>query len=190
MLQDAIQKALIELSKIYPDYDLKDEHNKDTARRIANVWMEMCKGYSPPDFVFTTFENKYPSQPVILRNIPFVSYCKHHFLPFSGRVHIGYLPGEKICGLSKLPRVVEYFASKPQVQEDLTNEIAIYLGNNLEPVLVIVLVEAEHTCVACRGVRSMGGKMITKAIDADYRLPIEDLKAGEQRLMELLKDGL
>lgn len=190
MLQEAIQKALIELSKLYPEFNIEDEHNKDTARRISNVWMEMCKGYNPPDFDFTTFKNKYPSQPIVLKDIPFSSFCKHHFLPFYGKAHIGYLPGDKICGLSKLPRVVEYFASKPQVQEELGNEIVTYLGDNLDPILVIVLIEAEHTCVACRGVKSVGGKMITKAMDADYKLSIDNLKIGEQKLMELLKDGL
>lgn len=153
---------------------------------ITSIVAEEAKGNKP----FSVYNLEVDENPTYIANNIWVHNCSHHFLPFSGKVHIGYLPGDKICGLSKLPRVVEYFASKPQVQEELGNEIVTYLGDNLDPILVIVLIEAEHTCVACRGVKSVGGKMITKAMDADYKLSIEDLKIGEQKLMELLKDGL
>lgn len=190
MLQDAIQNALIELSKLYPNYNVEDEHNKDTARRIANVWIEMCEGYQEPNFEFTLFESKTSPQPVILKNISFHSYCIHHFLPFSGKVHIGYIPNKFICGLSKLPRAVEYIAKKPQIQEIMTDEIACFINNRVEPIVIVVIIEAEHTCVACRGIESQGAKMITKSVYADYSFSQEDLIIAEKKIMELMKDGL
>lgn len=182
-----VEEALKALHNIYPDYDIKGEHNKETGRRIADTWIEICKGYDKPDFNFTTFNNDVSYQPIILKDIPFSSFCTHHFLPFSGKVHIGYIPQNKICGLSKLPRVVEYYASKPQIQEIMTNEIAMYLNINLEPILIVVVAEAKHTCVACRGIKSSGGKMITKSVHGDYRFSTIELGQAEKSIMELLK---
>lgn len=178
------QKAL---SRIYPEYVVENEHNIETSRRIADTWIEICKGFNPPDFEFTTFENKVAGHPIILKNIHFSSFCQHHFLPFTGKIHIGYIPGDKICGLSKLPRAVEYIASKPQVQETMTDEVACFINNRLEPLMLIVIAEAEHTCVACRGVKSMGGKMITKAVYADYSYSTPELEKANKAIMEMLK---
>ena len=101
-----------------------------------------------------TFPNEYSSDMVIVRDIDFDSICEHHWLPFSGKVTVGYVPNDKVIGLSKIPRVVKYFSKKPQLQEQLTTEIGEFLFDLLEPHALFVEVEATHQCVKCRGAES------------------------------------
>jgi GTP cyclohydrolase I len=101
---------------------------------------------------------------VLARNIPMRSICEHHLLPFTGVAHVGYLPGERILGLSKLARVVVHFASRPQVQERLTKQIAGWLDEQLRPKGVGVIIEAEHSCMTLRGVQSAGSTTVTSAL--------------------------
>jgi GTP cyclohydrolase I len=134
----------------------------DTPRRMARAYMELL---SPVPFTFTTFPNDEGYDELVLaRNIPFRSVCEHHLLPFSGVAHVGYLPGERILGLSKLARAVEHFASRPQVQERLTKQVADALQAHLDPRGAGVILEAEHSCMVLRGVHARGSITVTSAL--------------------------
>ena len=133
-----------------------------TPRRMARAYVELL---SPVPFTFTTFPNDEGYDELVLaRNIPFRSVCEHHLLPFSGVAHVGYLPGERILGLSKLARVVEHFASRPQVQERLTKQVADALQTHLDPRGAGVILEAEHSCMVLRGVNARGSTTVTSAL--------------------------
>jgi GTP cyclohydrolase I len=141
---------------------LSDESVRDTPRRMAAAYAEML---TPEPFNVTTFPNDGGyDELVVVRDIPFHSLCEHHLLPFVGVAHVGYLPGERILGLSKLARVVEAFAARPQVQERLTKQVADWLQTHLDPRGVGVVIEAEHTCMTLRGVRAGGSRTITSTL--------------------------
>jgi len=132
--------------------DPESAHLADTPRRVANAYAEML---TPREFELTTFPNDEGYDELVLaKDIPVQSLCEHHLLPFQGVAHVGYLPGDRILGLSKLARVVELFARRPQVQERLTTQVADWLQTHLQPRGVGVVVEAEHLCMTLRGVRS------------------------------------
>ncbi|TQM43695.1 GTP cyclohydrolase I FolE [Pseudonocardia cypriaca] len=133
-----------------------------TPRRMARAYAEML---SPRSFDLTTFANdEHYDELVLARGIPVHSVCEHHMLPFLGTAHVGYLPGQRILGLSKLARVVELFARRPQVQERLTKQVADWLQTHLEPRGVGVVIEAEHMCMTLRGVRAGGANTITSTL--------------------------
>ena len=137
-------------------------HTRDTPRRVAAAYAELL---TPRDFKLTTFPNDEGYDELVLaRDIPFHSLCQHHMLPFTGVGHIGYLPGERILGLSKLSRVVELFARGLQVQERLTMQVADWLQEHLDPKGVGVVLEAEHLCMSLRGVRATGSRTVTSAV--------------------------
>jgi GTP cyclohydrolase I len=139
-----------------------DPHLAETPRRVAGAYAELLT--SPP-FDLTTFPNEEGySQLVIARDIPVQSLCEHHLLPFAGVAHIGYLPGDRILGLSKLARVLDLFARDLQVQERLTQQVADWLQENLAPRGVGVVIEAEHLCMSLRGIRAAGARTITSAL--------------------------
>jgi GTP cyclohydrolase I len=120
---------------------------------------------TPPGFDFTTFPNDEGYDELVLaRSIPVQSLCEHHLLPFHGTAYVGYLPGDRILGLSKLARVVELFARDPQVQERLTKQVADWLQEQLAPKGVAVVIEAEHLCMSLRGVRTAGSRTVTSAL--------------------------
>lgn len=134
----------------------------DTPARMARAYAEML---SPRSFDLTTFANDEGYDELVLaRAIPLQSVCEHHMLPFLGTAHVGYLPGQRILGLSKLARVVEMFARRPQVQERLTKQVADWLHANLAPRGVGVVIEAEHLCMTVRGVRAGGTSTITSTL--------------------------
>ncbi len=142
--------------------DLDSESTRETPRRMAAAYAEM---FSPRPFDLTTFPNDQGYDELVLaRSIPVQSVCEHHLLPFVGVAHVGYLPGERIVGLSKLARVVEMFARRPQVQERLTQQVADWLRDELSPRGVGVVVEAEHLCMSVRGVRAAGASTVTSAL--------------------------
>jgi GTP cyclohydrolase I len=142
--------------------DVDSESLRETPRRMARAYAEL---FSPPEFDLTTFPNDEGYDELVLaRSIPMRSVCEHHLLPFVGRAHVGYLPGERILGLSKLARAVEHFASRPQVQERLTKQIASWLDEQLRPKGVGVVIEAEHTCMTLRGVQATGSSTVTSAL--------------------------
>ncbi|HEX6872767.1 MAG TPA: GTP cyclohydrolase I FolE [Micromonosporaceae bacterium] len=135
---------------------------RDTPRRMAEAWAELL---TAPEFDLTTFANDEGYDELVLaRSIPIRSVCEHHLLPFVGVAHVGYLPGERIIGLSKLARVVQLFAHGPQVQERLTKQVADWLRLHLEPRGVGVVIEAEHLCMTLRGVQAVGSRTLTSAL--------------------------
>lgn len=138
-----------------------------TPGRMARAYAEM---FAPRPFELTTFPNDEGYDELVLaRAIPVQSMCEHHMLPFVGVAHVGYLPGARIVGLSKLARVVEMFARRPQVQERLTQQIADWLQTNLAPRGVGVVLEAEHLCMTLRGVRASGASTVTSAVHGQLR---------------------
>ncbi|TQM84950.1 GTP cyclohydrolase I [Saccharothrix saharensis] len=153
----AVADLLVALGK-----DPASEHLADTPRRVAHAYAEML---TPREFDLTTFPNEEGYDELVLaRGIPVQSLCEHHMLPFQGVAHVGYLPGERILGLSKLARVVELFARDLQVQERLTKQVAGWLLEHLAPRGVGVVVEAEHLCLSLRGVRAAGSRTVTSAM--------------------------
>jgi len=147
--------------------DLAQDGLGDTPARMAKAWAEF---FTPRPFDMTTFPNDEGYDDLVLaRDIPFRSICEHHLLPFTGTAHVGYLPGDQILGLSKLARIVELFASRPQVQERLTQQVANWLRDQLNPRGVGVVLEAEHTCMTLRGVRATGSVTVTSAMHGQLR---------------------
>src|SRR5215471_4495834 len=144
-----------------------DEHLADTPRRVADAYAELL---TPRPFRLTTFPNDEGyDELVVARDIPFHSLCQHHLLPFHGTAHVGYLPGARILGLSKLARVVERFARDLQVQERLTKQIADWLQDQLQPKGVGVVLQAEHLCMSLRGVQAPGARTTTSAVHGRLR---------------------
>ncbi len=139
---------------------------RETPKRVANMYEEIFSGLNEdPKKHLKFFDEKSNDEMVIVRDIPFASMCEHHLLPFVGKAHIAYIPSDnKIIGLSKLARIVDNFAKKPQVQERLTHDIADFLNDNLNPKGVAVIIEAEHMCMSIRGARAAGSKTQTSAL--------------------------
>ena len=155
--------------------DPASPHLADTPRRVAESFNEML---TPREFDLTTFPNdEHYDELVLARDIPVHSLCEHHMLPFTGVAHVGYLPGERILGLSKLARVVELFARNLQVQERLTVQVANWLQDNLAPKGVGVVIEAEHMCMSMRGVRASGSTTITSSVHGALR---EDARSRQE----------
>lgn len=157
--------------------DTDSESLRDTPRRVADAYAELL---TPQPFQATTFPNDEGyDELIVARAIPFHSLCEHHLLPFHGIAHVGYLPGERIIGLSKLGRVVDLFARDLQVQERLTVQIADWLEDELLPGGVGVVLEAEHMCMTLRGVRKSGAKTVTSALRGAIR---DDARARQEFL--------
>jgi GTP cyclohydrolase IA len=147
--------------------DVGAEGLRETPRRVAEAYAELL---TPPPFQATTFANEDGYDGLIVAQaIPFHSLCMHHLLPFRGVAHVGYLPGERIIGLSKLARVVERFARDLQIQERLTVQIADWLQAELRPAGVGVVLEAEHMCMSLRGVQQPGARTVTSALRGAIR---------------------
>ena len=142
----------------------------DTPRRITDMYLELFSGVDQdPEELLKVQFNEQHDELVILKEIPFYSMCEHHFLPFHGQAHVGYLPDGSIVGLSKLARAVEVFAKRPQVQERLTGQIADSIETALSARGVGVVIEAEHLCMTARGVRKPGARMVTSALRGRLR---------------------
>jgi GTP cyclohydrolase I len=140
---------------------------RDTPARMARAYAEL---FAARPFSATTFSNEeHYDELVLAKSIPLRSVCEHHLLPFTGVAHVGYLPGARILGLSKLARLVEHFASRPQVQERLTQQIANWLHAELHPRGVGVVLQAEHTCMTLRGVQAAGSRTVTSALHGVLR---------------------
>ena len=157
----AVQRAARDLLRAL-GADVDSAALQDTPRRVADAYAELL---TPRPFRATTFPNDDGyDELIVARAIPFHSLCMHHLLPFHGVAHIGYLPGERIVGLSKLGRVVEFFSRNLQIQERLTAQVADWLQRELEPKGVGVVLEAEHLCMSLRGVQTLGAKTLTSAL--------------------------
>ena len=147
--------------------DLSRDGLQETPRRVAAAYAELL---TPAPFEATTFDNDEGYDELVLaREIPFHSVCMHHLLPFHGVAHVGYLPGDRILGLSKLARVVDHFARDLQLQERLTTQIAGWLEQELEPRGAGVVIEAEHMCMSVRGVLKPGARTVTSALQGLVR---------------------
>jgi GTP cyclohydrolase I len=143
---------------------------RDTPRRIADMSEEIFSGLTvdPATYLSVGFEEHHKEM-VVLRDIPFMSTCEHHLLPFSGKAHVGYIPAGRIVGLSKLARVVEAYARRPQLQERLTSQIADTIVETINPAGVGVVIEAQHYCMIMRGVKKPGSTMVTSAMRGLFR---------------------
>ena len=164
-----IRAAVIEMLEAVGD-DPNREGLLETPRRIAEMYAEIFEGLveDPSEHLRVGFDVAHDEM-VILRNIPFYSMCEHHLLPFHGEAHVGYLPEGRVVGISKLARVVEGFARRPQLQERLTSQVAEAIMEALLPDGVAVVVEAEHLCVTMRGVRKPGSRMVTSAMRGQFK---------------------
>ncbi|WP_416566707.1 GTP cyclohydrolase I FolE [Nocardia testacea] len=154
---------------------LDSEHLQATPGRMARAYAEL---FTPRSFDLTTFPNEEGYDELVLaRRIPLRSVCEHHLLPFVGVAHVGYLPGDRILGLSKLARIVEHFSRRPQVQERLTKQVADWLTQQLQPKGVGVVIEAEHTCMTLRGVQAAGTTTVTSTLLGTLR---EDARSRQE----------
>jgi GTP cyclohydrolase I len=163
---DAAARAVADLLVALGE-DPSSEHLAATPGRVARSFAELL---TPRSFELTTFPNDEGYDELVLaRDIPFHSVCEHHLLPFHGVAHVGYLPGARILGLSKLARVVELFARRLQVQERLTRQVADWLDEHLAPKGVGVVLDAEHMCMSLRGVQATGARTITSTLHGQLR---------------------
>lgn len=160
-IQNAVREILLAVGE-----DPDREGLLETPKRVANMYEEIFAGLTEdPKQHIKLFNEQSNDEMVIVKDIPFYSMCEHHLLPFFGKAHIGYIPSDnKIIGLSKLARIVDNFAKKPQVQERLTSDIADFLNDNLQPKGVAIIMEAEHMCMTMRGARAAGSKTQTSAL--------------------------
>jgi len=165
-IEHAIREILFAIGE-NPDRD----GLRDTPARVARAMNEQFSGLrlTPQDVLTTIFDADHEEM-VLVRDIELYSTCEHHLVPFIGRAHVGYIPNEKgqITGLSKLARLVDVFARRPQVQERMTSQIAEAMMQTLEPRGVIVIIEAEHLCMTMRGVRKPGAKTVTSAVRGSF----------------------
>jgi GTP cyclohydrolase I len=162
---EAVQRAASDLLRAL-GAELESESLRETPRRVAEAYAELL---TPQPFRATTFANDGYDELVVARAIPFHSLCMHHLLPFHGVAHVGYLPDERIIGLSKLGRVVDLFARDLQIQERLTTQVAGWLQRELRPKGVGVVLEAEHMCMSLRGVQKFGATTITSSLHGAVR---------------------
>lgn len=159
-IEQAVRDILVAVGE-----DPDREGVRQTPSRVARMYQELFDGLhqDPARHLTTTFTETY-DELVVLRNIPFNSMCEHHLMPFEGKAHVGYLPDGKVVGISKLARVVDDFAHRPQVQERLTSQIADILTEQLQAKGVAVVLEATHACMTCRGIKKAGSIMVTSAV--------------------------
>ena len=144
--------------------DLTDDSIKDTPKRIAKMYInEIFNGLNPKNKPkITLFKNKYEyNTPLIEINIPFTSFCEHHFVPITGTANVAYIPKDYVIGLSKIHRLINYYARRPQVQERLTQQIIEELKTTLQTNAIGVVLKASHSCISCRGVKDLGSATIT-----------------------------
>ncbi|MEO8432533.1 MAG: GTP cyclohydrolase I FolE [Acidobacteriota bacterium] len=146
--------------------DPSDPNLTDTPERVAKMYLEIFGGLADgAEPKVTLFPNdEHYTAMVIEKDIPFYSMCSHHFVPFYGHAHVAYIPNEKIIGLSKMPRIVDFYARRPQLQERLTEQVAGFLNEKLSPQGVMVVIEARHLCVEMRGIKKPGASTVTSAI--------------------------
>ncbi len=170
MDQERIKRAVSEIIAAIGE-DESREGLRETPRRIADMYAEIFGGLlqDPLEVLGVTFDAGGHQEMVVLKEIPFYSVCEHHFLPFHGVAHVGYIPRECLAGVSKIARVVEALARRPQMQEHLTGQIADTLMQGLKPTGVAVVMEAEHLCMTMRGVKKPGSRLVTSATRGIFR---------------------
>jgi len=168
---DRISKAVREILEAIGE-DPDRDGLQDTPERVARMYAEVCSGLheDPSDHLTVTFESSHDEM-VMVRDIPLYSLCEHHLVPFIGKAHVAYIPGKegRITGLSKIARLVEGYSRRPQVQEQLTVQVADAMEQTLEPRGVMVVIEAEHLCMSMRGVQKSGSTTVTSAVRGLFR---------------------
>lgn len=165
-IQDAVRQILLAIGE-----DPDREGLRGTPGRVARMCEEIFQGIDQdPDKHLEVCFNEEHEEMVLVKDIPLYSFCEHHLLPFFGKAHVAYIPRKgKVTGLSKLARVVEVYAKRPQLQERLTSQIADSVMRTLKPLGVIVVIEAEHMCMTLRGVNKPGSKTLTSAVRGTFR---------------------
>jgi GTP cyclohydrolase I len=181
--QGRIEKAVREIIEALGE-DPEREGLLETPQRVAAFYAEVFDGLhrDPGDVVDAFFGEEHYQEIVMVRGIPFYSMCEHHFVPFHGQAHVAYIPRGRVTGLSKLARLVEGFARRPQMQERLTAQVADALAERLQPLGVMVVIEAEHLCMSMRGVKKPGATTVTSAV----RGTMESQPATRAEAMSLL----
>lgn len=174
-------KAAAALLKTFPEEAMGDGVPEDTPKRVAKMWEELLSGYDkdPGEILSKTFDvdaggDTNGNGIVIVKDIPLFSQCEHHLVPFYGKVHIAYIPRSKVVGLSKFARLVECYGRRLQVQERLTKQIADAINQYLDPLGVMVVIEAEHMCMTMRGIQKPGTKTVTSRVSGVF---FDDAKA-------------
>jgi GTP cyclohydrolase I len=185
--RERIEKAVREILEAIGE-DPEREGLRRTPERVARMYEEIFCGIddSPDQHLAVTFEAGHDEM-VMVRDIPFYSVCEHHLIPFVGKAHVAYIPGDdgRITGLSKLARLVESYSRRPQVQERLTTQIADEIDRTLQPRGVLVVIEAEHLCMSMRGIRKPGHVTVTSAVRGLFR----DNVATRTEAMDFIRDG-
>jgi GTP cyclohydrolase I len=167
--QERIQAAVREIIAAIGE-DPEREGLLETPRRIAQMYADLFSGlYEDPLAVLATGFEESHKEMVVLKNIPFYSLCEHHFLPFHGQAHVGYVPEGRIVGVSKIARAIDILARRPQMQERLTSQVADAIMDGLQPDGAAVVIEAEHLCLSMRGAQKPGTVMVTSAIRGGFR---------------------
>jgi len=168
VIEDAVRLILLNVGE-----DPERDGLLRTPHRVAKMYDELLEGYrQDPEAIINNamFDVEYgEGEMIVVANIDYVSMCEHHMLPFVGKAHVAYIPRDKVVGLSKIPRIVDMFARRLQVQERLTNQIADTLDTYLDPLGVMVVVEGQHSCAALRGVKKHGVNMVTTAKRGEFR---------------------
>ena len=179
-IENAVREVLVAIGE-----DPHREGLADTPRRIAEMYGELFSGIgkNPASVLTTSFDEDY-DEAVILRDVPFHSICEHHFLPFFGTAHIAYIPTGCVAGASKLARALDVLASRPQIQERLTSQLADALYDTLRPSGAAVIISAEHLCMSIRGARKPGSRIVTTAARGN----IKTRRAVRQDLLALLRE--
>lgn len=181
-VEQAVRQLLVALGE-----DVNRQGLERTPERVARMYDELLAGYRVDPYALINealFDVEYEDM-VVVRDIEFYSLCEHHLLPFLGKAHVAYIPSEKVIGLSKIPRVVDLFARRLQVQERMTRQIANFLEAALHPVGVGVVVEGWHLCAAMRGVKKAGAVMVTSALCGSFR----DNPKTRQEFLEHIRAG-
>jgi GTP cyclohydrolase I len=182
-----IEAAVLEILEAIGE-DVERDGLRDTPRRVADMYAEVFSGLgqNPAEQLDVVFDAGHDEM-ILVKDIALHSYCEHHLVPFLGQAHVGYIPNVKgqITGLSKLARLVDSLARRPQVQERLTTQIADAIDSALDPRGVLVVIEAEHLCMTMRGVRKPGSKTVTSAVRGQFR----DSEASRSEAMNLILRG-
>lgn len=181
---ESVAKALLREVAGWED----DEHGADTPRRFANMLQELtshsnCDGKC---IKLRMFDNDGMDEMIVVQNIPFVSVCNHHVIPFIGHAYVAYVPGDKIIGLSKFARVVDHFARRLQVQERLTADVATFLDDELKPKGIGVIMKAEHMCMTIRGVQKPGTFTTTSAMKGVFA---DHARTAKQEFFKHIQNG-
>jgi len=192
LMAEGYDKVLKGLKLAYPNLDLDDKNLIGSPNRMARALLEVCSGLgtNQKEIFSTTFPAENYNEVIILRNIDYTSLCSHHFFPFIGKAHVGYLPdtshGEdsRVVGLSKLAHIVDLHAQRPQLQERMCHGIMTSIREELKPAGVMVVIEGSHGCLTCRGAKKANASMMTSALDGKFK---EDPKLRAE-FLSLIKD--